>query len=151
MPFPPSPGWGRNTVIRVHRKNQCASKRGICVNVLLAMRSFIDTEGVVLVCGDLSMLYAERGPEPSPIELAFRRNTLLEMPPSEGKRDGWGWHDVVGFIKSPWVANLQIRRHSSWDLDTVSLACGNATNCGTTNRGTQTSVTNTEMRVQGAQ
>ena len=80
MPVPPSPDGLQNTVIRVHRNNQCASKRGICVNLLLAMRSFIDTEGVVLVCADFSSAVRQKGPEPSPIELAFWRNEIPRPP-----------------------------------------------------------------------
>ena len=66
----------------------------------------MDTAGVFLVCGDFNSAVRRNGPEPNAIELAFGRCEILWPPsaaPSANKHDGWGWHDVVGFIRTAWI------------------------------------------------
>ena len=94
----------------VHINNQCASERGICVNLFLGLRSIIVFEHV-----NLHAATSERAPSSNLCSDTVKSRGLHDIPlygALGGKLDSWTWHDVVKFLKTFW----QTRRHGSWDL-----------------------------------
>ena len=94
----------------VHINNQCASERGICVNLFLGLRSIIVFEHVNLYAAT-----SERAPSSNLRSDTVKSRGLHDIPlygALGGKLDSWTWHDVVKFLKTFW----QTRRHGSWDL-----------------------------------
>ena len=67
------------------RNNNCASKRDICINLLLAVRSLIVTVG--LVAGDFNGGASRKDNARSPIEAAFGHT---DIPWPDGAASTWG-------------------------------------------------------------
>ena len=110
--FQRPPGQNTITVMSVHIDNLCASKRSICVNWLLAMRSIIPIEGVLLVClgmvfGDFNGAVPLREAESSLLELAFQHSEIPWPPgPSllwgpRDKTDNWSLDGRCGIPQDP--------------------------------------------------
>ena len=106
----PRNGESYFTMMSLHFNNQCAKKRGIAKNLLLAIRTSMHQEQFDIVAGDINGAAWTRrsGNEQmrnSTIEKAFA-NTNLPIP--HGPTALWGpsgvpgeWANVCGFIKPP--------------------------------------------------